>query len=190
MYLAKFSSTSGDHLWSKRFGGFLADEAVSVAVDSNDRVVLAGSFSGSSSFGGSTFSSSGIATFVAVYTSNGTHVWSRASSGNGNHYPMEVAVDRNSGEVVVGGYFNYDADFGNGLLPNAGSYDIFLVEYSANGVLLAADSMGGSGSDLANALTVHADGGLIASGYFQGTASFDGVSMTSAGGLDAFLIKR
>jgi hypothetical protein len=52
-----------------------------------------------------------------------------------------------------------------------------------------AQSAGGVSYDRGNALTFCTDGSILVTGYFQGTATFDTITLTSALGIDAFIAK-
>ena len=58
IYVAKYSST-GTHLWSRRFGDASGSTAYGVAVDTSGSVVVVGSFTGTVNFGGSPLTSAG-----------------------------------------------------------------------------------------------------------------------------------
>jgi hypothetical protein len=57
----------------------------------------------------------------------GLTLWSRRFGGTSDDVGRAIAVD-SGGNVVVTGYFEDTADFGNGPLPSAGSDDIFVVK--------------------------------------------------------------
>jgi hypothetical protein len=58
VFVAKYSS-SGTPIWSERFGGTNGDDSCGIAVDGANYPVIAGYFSGSANFGGSTLTSAG-----------------------------------------------------------------------------------------------------------------------------------
>ncbi len=67
-YLVKFGST-GNHVWSEHFGVAGATNSYSVATDSLDRPVLAGTMEGVADFAGVQLTSAGLAdVFLAVFT--------------------------------------------------------------------------------------------------------------------------
>jgi uncharacterized protein (AIM24 family) len=120
VFLAKYSS-SGTHLWSKRFGGTLGDRGNSVAVDGNGNVVVTGTFSGSIDFGGGALTSSGTQDlFLAKFSGTGGHLWSKRFGGSSSYdVGTGVAVD-DSDNVLVTGCFMGTADFGKGCEQRGG----------------------------------------------------------------------
>jgi len=94
--------------------------------------------------------------------------------------------------VVVTGSFQGTAQFGTGTLTAAGvagASDIFAAKYSPAGLLLWAKAFGGPNSDQGAAIGIDATGSPIVSGYFFGTGTFNGQSLTSNGNSDVFLMK-
>lgn len=83
-----------------------------------------------------------------------------------------------SGNVYVAGKFtgqNVDFDPGAGttLLSSNGGTDIFLAKYSAQGQLLWAKAIGGTGADEARALAIAPNGAVWFTGTFTGLVDFD-----------------
>ncbi len=125
------------------YGGVDQDAGRSVAVAPNGNIVLAGGISTDPanskyvSFGGSDLGCGGTPTdnFVAVFTADGTHVWSRCL-GDGQNYPIYAAADSDS-NVIVAGLLSQSFDFGAGTHTVDGIYDLFVVKLAAaDGALL------------------------------------------------------
>ncbi len=70
---------SGNHVWSKRFGGADDDGADGVSVDAAGNVVLAGLSTGTINLGGGALPSG--ASFVGKLDASGNHVWSKGFGG-------------------------------------------------------------------------------------------------------------
>jgi hypothetical protein len=137
------------------------------------------------------------------YTANSTatataditpFVFGFGSTGSDAGY--SVTLD-SSGYLYVAGSFqgtvNFDPNGGTTYLTSAGSDDIFVAKYNATTrALVWAKRMGGTGSDVANAIAVDSSGNVYTTGYFNGTANFNpnGTNnLTSAGGTDIFVSK-
>jgi len=131
VFVAKYAP-NGTHQWSKVFGGTVAsDNAVgmSVAVEGSGNVVITGYFQGSADFGGGALTS--VASqdmFLAKYASDGSHTWSRRFGGVSLDQGTAVAIDANK-NIVTTGYFNYDVDFGGGVLTSTGGSDLFIAKF-------------------------------------------------------------
>ena len=187
-FLVKLSA-AGVHAWSKRFGDASGQTGIALAVDASGSPVCAGSFAGSVSFGGGTFTSAGSTDgFVAKLDSSGNHLWSHALGGTGTDAANGVAV-HGAGDVVVTGGFQASADFGGGTLTSAGGTDLFLVRWAAAGTWLTNERAGDATDQEGRAVAVDAPGFAIAAGRFQGSIDLGGGTLTSAGGHDAFAAK-
>ncbi|HVE66119.1 MAG TPA: nucleotide-binding protein, partial [Thermoanaerobaculia bacterium] len=123
---AKFSGSTGGHVWSKRFGAASGDIATGVAVDGANNVVVAGYFSGAVDFGGGTLSSLGVDVFVAKYAPSGAHLSSRKFGGADTQICDGVGAAAN-GAITLAGFFMGTIDFGTGLKTAAGGFDAFLA---------------------------------------------------------------
>jgi hypothetical protein len=178
------------HIWSKGFGSTGSDQAYKVAVDGSGNVIVTGFFSGTVNFGGGGLVSAGNGdVFVAKYSPDGTHLWSKRFGGAGGETGYAVAVDGN-GDVVVTGSFTGTVDFGGGGLVSAGSSDIFVAKYSGmDGSYLWSKRFGSTTNDEGRAVAVDSGGNVVVTGGFSGTVNFGGTDLTSAGALDIFIAK-
>jgi hypothetical protein len=121
---------NGTPLWARRFGGQWADEVAGLAVDGSGNVVLAGSFQSTADFGGAQalVTSQYTNIVLAKYGPAGNYLWAHSyGSDLFSEAPMDVVVDRASGNVAVTGPFPYLMDFGGGAMRSAGQDDIFLA---------------------------------------------------------------
>jgi hypothetical protein len=187
-FLAKYSST-GTLLWARDFGGIGTDIATAIAQDTSGNIYLAGSYQNSVTFGTTTLTSVGSSdSFVAKLDSSGNVLWAQSGGGTGFDQATAIAVDA-SGNVVASGQFQGTATFGTTALTSAGSYDAFVVKYSATGTAQWARGFGGASADTAAGLAIDSSGNTYVVGRFAGTATFGSTSLTSAGGYDAYLVK-
>jgi hypothetical protein len=188
-------SPAGDFLWAETFGTAWDEKSYSVAIDNDSNIAITGTYnSGPLDLGGGPLpSNSGTNIFVAKFSSQGLHLWSKGflASGKSTH----VAVD-DTGNVLLTGYFFANVDFGGGVIDNAGSYDAFVAKYaSSDGEYLWADSFGGTDTDIGNGVAVDrttapdSEGKVVVTGFFQETVNFGGIPLTSTGPQDIFLIK-
>jgi hypothetical protein len=192
VFIAKYSGTSGAHVWSKRFGNTSNDAAYGVAVDSSSNVLVTGTFLGSVNFGGATFADTGGGTdlFVAKYSSTGAHVWSKSFGGSLLYGALafEVAVD-GADNVVITGAIMDDITFGGGALWATSNYDIAVAKFAASGTHLWSKRVGGAGADHGTAVAVDANNNVLVTGDFFQSVNFGGSTFTTSGGIDGFVVK-
>jgi hypothetical protein len=188
VFLAKFTS-AGTHAWSRRFGNINPDRGGSLAVAPNGDVVVGGEFQGSVTFGGGALTSvGGMDGFVARYNSSGTYLWSRAFGAAGDDAVSGLATDAN-GATIVTGSVSGDADLGGGSLRNAGSFDVVLATFAADGAYLWSELLGGTQSEKGYGVAIDSSGRLVLTGFFTGTATFGGKPLSSAGDTDIFIAR-
>jgi len=127
----------------------------------------------------------------AAFAQTPNWTWAKSAGGSFNDEAQFVATDA-SGNVYVAGYFqNSSITFGSTTLTNAGSYDIFIVKYDANGNVLWAKGVGGDGDDRANSITIDISGNVVVVGYFfSRNITFGSRTITNNGAYsDMFIVK-
>jgi hypothetical protein len=191
--LAKLSPT-GDVLWAKRYGGAGVDMLGAVARGPHDEIVLAGEFDGVTALGGAHLSAVAHRdVFVARYTSDAEHVWSKRFGTAGLNHALAVAVDA-AGGVLLTGTFDQGLDFGPGSLIAIGSSDAFIVKLSDRGLPIWVKRFGGTSSrpwrsmpgtypadSSGNALIVAPGGDVVCVGAFAGSGQLEGMQIDAAG---------
>jgi hypothetical protein len=189
-YIAKFSS-AGTYLWAKEYGANAA-HSLAIAVDSNGDVAIAGDFYGQTDLGAGLIAGPAVDDdmFVAKYSGiDGSYLWSQPILGDSGGEPASLAIDAQN-NVILTGYFYGTSRFGaTSLTSSLGSYDCFVAKYSSSGTPVWAQRLGGTSTDAGNAVAVDSSGYPVVSGYFSGTGTFNGQSLTSAGGYDGFLLR-
>lgn len=191
-FLAMFNP-SGGLLWSKKFpanGGVVPS---GVAFDAAGDVLLTGLFTISVDFGTGAALMGPVGdknAFVATFTADGDARWAASLKGDGYESGVAVAAD-GAGDVIVVGLFNGTVDLGDMAFTSTslGSYDIFVGKYSKlTGAPLWARSFGGPGHDRPHDVLVDAAGNVVIVGEFVESVNFQGITLTSIGGKDAFLV--
>lgn len=189
IFIAKLDST-GNHVWSKRFGDTSLQTGRSIAVDATGDVLIAGGFTGTVSFGGNLLTSAGSGdVFVAKLDGNGAHLWSNRFGDTDQQDVSGLAVDP-SGNVIITGEFSGTADFGGKPLVSAGGFDLFVAKLDGAGGHIWSkrfgdvDDQGGAPS-----IAVDGSGNMFAAGTFHGALNFGGGPLASAGDEDAYLAK-
>jgi hypothetical protein len=122
--------------------------------------------------------------FIAKFSSTGAHVWSKNIGGIGSDTANGIACDAND-NVIVTGSFTYTGNFGGISLASLGAVDGYVAKYASNGNYVWAERLGGASNGVGNGVAVDSLGQVFATGYFQGTTDFGGVSLTSPGTYDS-----
>ncbi len=179
---------SGTFLWATRMGGAGNDYAKRLVVDSSSgEVYVTGAFSGTATMGASTLTSAGsLDVFLAKLNSSGSLQWGVRGGGTGSDEALAITRSA-SGKIVVVGFLGAGGTFGAFSLSGVGANDVFFVEVNNNGDILRARLAGGVDGDRADTALFDGFEQLVVGGRFGGTATFDGVKRTSAGGKDVFV---
>ena len=122
--------------------------------------------------------------------------WGRSVGSTGSEYARSVFVDA-SGSVYTVGQFTGTVDFDPGAgvqsLTSTSGADVFIQKLNSAGNYAFVKRVGGAGDDIAYDVAVDANGIIYVTGSFEVTVDFDpgagANNRTSAGGLDAFLLK-
>ena len=190
VFLVKYDA-AGAHLWSLRFGGLDEDIGQSLEVDSKGNIVITGTFKGEADFGGGKpFASIGMTdAFVARYSPQGKHLWSRRVGGENEDRGYDLAID-SADNVIVTGYFTEPGiNLGGEDLHSAGHADIFVVKYAPTSEHIWSWRIGGKVDDLGRAVAVDADDNIVLAGDFHEDIVLGGTTLTSAGNADVLLAK-
>jgi hypothetical protein len=191
-FVAEFSGI-GATLWSRRIGRGTPvdgdDRVTGVAFDGAGDVLVTGQVSGAVDLGGGAVASfGGLDAFVAKYSGSGAYAWARRLGGNGDDVGYGVAVDA-TGDVLVGGSFESTASFVGASLTSLGFTDGFVAKYDAAGATQWAERLGGAGFDTAAAVAAGSGGYPSVAGSFSGSGLFGTTTLTSAGSLDAVVLR-
>jgi hypothetical protein len=182
IFLIKLEGASGRELWARSFGNEGYDKGYALAVDSSGGVVVTGYFTGAVDFGddGTSETAQGADIFIARFTTDGRHVWSRAIGGPGADYARAMAMD-GAGNLSITGSFEYTVDFGNDhLVESAGSNDIFVASYDRDGVYRWSRGFGDVDDDSGRAIAVDSLGRVVAMGLFVGGIQLDALTVPSS----------
>jgi hypothetical protein len=190
-FIAKYSP-SGSLLWIRRDGGSGNDAAISVALDPSGSLVVGGRFSGVASLGGSSLASAGgLDSYVAKYTSAGSHVWSRRYGGSLNDTIYGVATDT-AGNAVVTGYFSGSVNFGAGTctVPFQTDQDAFLLKLSSSGIPVWVNCFANTAAEIGQGVATDPSNNVLLAGWFNGRIDLGGGYLQSTGvSQDVFVAK-
>jgi hypothetical protein len=161
VYLIKTTST-GDTLWTKTYGGAVAEYGYSVQQTTDAGYIITGA---TSSFGAGDND-----IYLIKTTSTGDTLWTKMYGGADADYGYSVQQTTDGGYIIAGATSSFGA--GNG--------DVYLIKTTLTGDTLWTKTYGGSNGDNGNSVQQTTDGGYIITGT---TASF------GAGSVDCYLIK-
>jgi len=188
IFIAKFDS-AGNHLWSKRFGDAEHQYAFGIAVDESGSVIVTGEFMGTVDFGGGVLTSAGFYDiFIAKFSSDGSHLWSKRFGDDDLQFSRDVDVDA-SGNTFAAGYFSGTVDFGGGTLSSSVYTDVFSAKLDPGGAHLWSKDFGDTDYQYAAGVAIDASGNVIIVGRFAGSVNFGGTTLTSAGMYDVYVAK-
>jgi uncharacterized delta-60 repeat protein len=141
--LAEFS-TNGALSWAKKFKR-KNDKAYSVAVRSDGSILLTGSTD--------SFETGNYDVLLAAFLSNGTLSWARTLGGANYEQGNSLALRSNGGFVLTG--FTHSSAAGN---------DVLLAEFTSNGTLSWARTLGGANDEEAKSLALRPNGSIVLTG--------------------------
>jgi len=131
----------------KTFGGNLTDVGRALTTTPTGEIVMVGE---TTSFGAGLED-----VLVAKFFTNGSLAWVRILGGSGNDFGNAITTTPTGDIVLVG----YTWSFG------AGNADVFVAKLFGNGSLVWARTLGGSNTDVGNALTTTVTDEIVVVGY-------------------------
>ena len=190
LYYARYSP-SGVNTWAKRIGAHGVEVGTAIKVNSIGNVVITGNIGSNVDFGaGELEGYGGWDFFVGEFDGNdGSYKWVNLLGSDGNEFCSAVALDADDNMFITGTVVN-PIDLGGGSLTGNGSQDIYVAKYAADtGAHLWSRRIGGTSTEVSNALATDAAGNVVVVGNFNGTVDFGGGPLTSAGQADIFVVK-
>jgi len=190
--LAKFDS-NGQLLWWEKYGGALTTYGFAMHLD-NDYIYYTGMFEDTAAFGAQTLVSEGeFDAFLMQCDTQGNVNWVQNIGGSDDSKPFDLASTAN-GNICVVGYFDGVARAGGDSItsrnPRHDPSDLFIAEYSSNGVALSLESMGGKMIDFATGIAISDSNDIYITGVYRDSAYFDSTLLISnLSSADAFVFK-
>ncbi len=189
--------------WAKKMGGTNSDVGNSIITDSFGNVYTTGYFEGTVDFdpGVNTFNltaGGGGDIFISKLDASGNLVWAKRIGGTNSNTDVGNAIKLDvAGNIYITGWFwntvDFDPSFNTYNLSSAGGSDVFIAKFNGAGNLIWAKSMGGTSSEVVNAITLDTLGNVYTTGSFNVIADFDpGINtynLNSVGSTDIFISK-
>jgi outer membrane protein assembly factor BamB len=186
-YIAKYNTTTGELLWTRRVGGTQKDELDGLTVSAQGAFAT-GKFQGTSDFDPDT----AVASFTAVggddvcvvhLNASGNYVWAESLGSSDEDFAYATALDP-AGDLYVTGFYSGAAAYSSGgaVLAHYGSEDMFLAKFSGStGAIQWTEGLGDSATDeRAIGLHVTNDYDIFVTGIYGGTVDFDPDSSATA----------
>jgi len=209
IFLAKLDST-GYCYWARSGGQYYDDRILGMDVDADGNSVVTGTFwegaginIGPLNITGSAFGS-GDQCFIAKHDKNGNAVWGTfVCSESGDDQGLDIATDKAGNHYIVGFMTGSTLYCGGAAVtatnPNTGAHKhcYWLAKMKSNGQFQWARTFGNLPWDPAHnkyierdiALCVDDSGGVYITGGYDNVRPFGTTSLTSQGGIDAFVLK-
>lgn len=193
----------GNFVWAKKIGGVFHDFGKSIAIDASAKLYISGKFSSNNvdfdpGTGVHNLSLIGSSDeFILKLDTSGKFEWVKSMKGTTFSAIEEITLDKNA-NIYSTGRFQDSVDFdpGTGIyMQFGGDFNAFITKLDSSGNFKWARNIGGSSTDVGNALSIDAAGNLFITGTFYGLVDFDpahGVNnlQSSGGGHDdAFILK-
>ncbi|MDO7849595.1 putative Ig domain-containing protein, partial [Hymenobacter sp. M29] len=170
-----------------------------VATNAAGDIFIAGSFTGTATFGSTALTSTSGTEDMFVAKWNGTaNTWAWAVSGGGAGTDQAFGIAVNGNNVYVcGNYSNSTATISGSSLAaynTDGTLDMYVAKYYDNGTSVTSKGAlrgGGASSDRANAIAINSSTGTVyVTGYLgTGAATISGSALSSAGAQDIFVAR-
>ncbi len=196
IFIVKYDA-SGNVLWAKSAGGTSYDEGYSVSTDVSGNVFMTGKINSPTiTFGTITLTTASALgsgdIFIVKYDTSGNVLWAKSAGGGTSDQGYSVSTDASGNVFITGSFWSPTISFGTITLTNAGSCDIFIVKYDANGNVLWAKSVGGVSNDEGLSVSTDANGNVFIAGSSRSpTISFGTTTLTIASAIyvDIFIAK-
>tara|TARA_B100001287_G_scaffold178093_1_gene150163 strand:- start:1970 stop:3574 length:1605 start_codon:yes stop_codon:yes gene_type:complete len=181
---------TGEFIWAKSIGGTNDIEGSSVKSDEQGNIFIVGSFEDEVHFNTDSLTSTDDKDgFFARFDKDGNELWVKALSGTSDVQPNDIFVDNYFQEIYITGSIDGTCYFDTLAIINNTGTDLFIVKYDTSGTVMWGKGIGGSGSVEGYALSADNNSNPIITGYFDGTAFFDEISISGFSDHDFFIGK-
>ncbi len=189
--------------FAKGVGGASFENAMGIAVDSLNNIVVCGYFAGTADFDPSTTGLQNLTSngsndvFLAKYDSAGNYIWAINIGGPNDEFTYADPVVDASGNIYICGLYGVSCDFdgsaAQAIIPNNGDNDGFVAKYDSSGNFQWAKGFGGTLNDDVYRISLDANNDILFAGSFLDTADLNPgaaiLNFISAGGADIFFGK-
>jgi hypothetical protein len=200
-YLATLDS-DGTYVWGMNYGittsKAVCQQTEALAIADNDDILLAGGYIGLLTLSGDAADQLPVVNsqevLLARFSKDGDHIFSKGWAASSNQYATDIDLADN-GEIFMIGYFGGQIPFDvDAPLVSAGSGDVFVAHFDAQGNYQAGKRYGDSFDQRSSELVVDDQGRVTVSGRFSRWIDFGaGTPLETASGAyadyDAFVVQ-
>lgn len=173
------TTSSGNMIWEKSYGGSEIDEARSIANTSDGNYIIVGDTRSNNQ--DVTINNGGADLWMIKISSQCNILWNRSIGGSSFDVSRSIKSTANNGFVIAGSSRSFDGD----VSKNQGQNDAWIVKVDNNGNLLWEQTFGGSEIDFAYDVAQLRDGTFVLVGETQ---SNDGDILENKGFSDLLII--
>ena len=188
--IGRYASANGSHVWSKRTGGAIQDAGRGIAVDAAGDVLVTGGFELSMNLGTGALTSAGsYDVFMAKISGAGVTQWAHRYGDIDSQVAVDVGVSPTGDLAITGALFGTINFGGPDLTVASNETGIFAAKFDASGAHLWSEAFTGTGGADTSDIKLDPLGAAVISGNLVGDIQFGGVTETSAGNSDVFMLK-
>ncbi|HEX7505460.1 MAG TPA: hypothetical protein VF550_01730 [Polyangia bacterium] len=195
--VAKIDGTTGQVIWGRQFGGAGDQICESVAVDNNGDVIIAGGYTGTLNFAGTTTALPVVSdtTMALLYvaklkSADGTGLVAQTWGTAGRTDAYALTIDAGNNIVVAGSLGGNIAFSGTISITDLGLTDAFVAKFTTALVPVWAKSFGDANFDqTAKAVAVSSAGDVFVGGSFKGSMGSLAITSASTTALDAWTVQ-
>lgn len=188
LFVAKFTN-DGILEWISQAGNDGIMRSTSIAIDSNEDIIISGKFKGEASFSGETIQTNTADhdIFVAKLNNTGDFLWAKKIGGVFEEEFVSIAVDENR-NIYMTGYFLgvMSSEEGWEIQTTGINLNAYLIQLNPNGLVNWGFSIGGTNDDYGIDISV-ADDRIVVTGYFQNETNWGNGDLVAEGGIDALV---
>jgi hypothetical protein len=179
----------GEAVWADGAGDVADQRVNAIAVDSAGNSVIVGAFAGKLAFGATNLTSGGgFDAFIAKLDALGKPLWAMSFGDQLDQSANGVALD-SSGNIIVTGDFKGVLNFGGDPLGTMGAEDIFVAKLDSSGKHVWSKRFGDAGFQAGRGVTADSSGNITLLSSVEGSTTFGGGLLVSAGATDVALTK-
>lgn len=173
---------NGNFLWAKQFGGPSFDDANAISTDSQGNVYVSGVFANTADFDPGLLnfdlvSAGGFDAYLTKLDTAGNFLWAKQWGGLASDGGQSIVNDAlGNAYVAITFRLGIDLDPGPNMLSAtaSGLDDLLICGLNTMGNLLWAKTVGGSGADMVESMTLDESNlNLIFTGFFMGQVDFN-----------------